>query len=165
MMQFEFRRAAREDIPKLTDFFRETIVDVYGHILSREKLEPWVEGDMMSREVNNLWQNMIVAEQAGEVMGVAARADDMIQLLWIHPAHQRKGIGSVLLDLVETELQKSGYDQAKMMCFSDNDLAMEFYRARGWKPLCEEMSEELGIRVMVMTKVLTDESGDAPIGK
>jgi len=120
---------------------------------------------MMSREVNNLWQNMIVAEQAGEVMGVAARSDDMIQLLWIHPAHQRKGIGSVLLDLVETELQKSGYDQAKMMCFSDNDLAMEFYRARGWKPLCEEMSEELGIRVMVMTKVLTDESGDAPIGK
>jgi len=34
----------------------------------------------------------------------------MIQLLWIHPAHQRKGIGSVLLDLVETELQKSGCD-------------------------------------------------------
>lgn len=159
MIPFEFRKAAREDIPKLTDFFRETIVEVYGQILSREKLEPWIEGDMMSQEVNNLWQNMIVAEQAGEVRGVAARSDDMIQLLWIHPAHQRKGIGSVLLDIVETELKKSGYEQAKMICFSDNDQAMEFYRARGWKPLCEEMNKELGVPVTVMTKTLTKKSG------
>lgn len=104
MVLFEFRKATREEIPKLTDFFRETIVEVYGHILPGESLEPWVEGDMMSREVNNLWQNMILAEQTGEVMGVAARSDEMIPLLPIHPVRQRTGMGSVLLGPVETGL-------------------------------------------------------------
>lgn len=159
MIQFEYRKATSEDIPKLTRFFKETIMEVYGHILSKEKMEPWLEGDMMSQEVNNLWQNMIVAEKAGEVMGVAARSDDMIQLLWIHPAHQRKGIGSVLLGIVETEVKKSGYEQAKMLCFSDNGPARGFYRAKGWNPLCEEMSEDLGVLITVMTKMLTKESG------
>lgn len=165
MIPFEYRKATREDIPELTRFFKETIGEVYGHILSRERLEPWLEGDMMDQEVNNLWQNMIVAEKGGAVMGVAARSDDMIHLLWIHPAHQRKGIGSALLDIVETEVKTSGYEQAKMLCFSDNDTAMEFYRARGWNPLCEEMSEELGVLITVMTKTLTKERGDALIRK
>jgi hypothetical protein len=44
---------------------------------------------------------------------------------------------------------------AKLECFSDNHRAMEFYRAKGWKPICEEMDEGAGVLKMVMTKKLT----------
>ncbi|RQW79643.1 MAG: GNAT family N-acetyltransferase [Methanothrix sp.] len=155
----QFRKAVKEDVPKLIKLFKETAVEVYGQILPWEKLEPWVEGDMLSESVNKQWQNMTVAEKTGEVVGVAARSDNKIDILWVHPDHHREGIGSVLLDTIETELKKSGYELATLACFSDNDRAMVFYRAKGWKPLSEEMNEESGALEVVMTKTLTKVGG------
>ena len=114
-------------------------------------MEPWVEGDRLSSDVNNSWQNMIVAEKTGEVVAVAARFDDLVGLIWVHPAHQREGIGSALLDIVETEIKESGNEMAKLGCFSDNKPALGFYLARGWKVLCEEMDGEAGALKTVMT--------------
>jgi len=165
MIRFEFRKAAKEDIPDLIKLCRETIVEVYGQILPWEKLEPWVEGDMVEEEVNKQWQNMIVAEKAGEVVGVAARSDDKIDLLWVHPAYHRRGIGSALLDVVETEIKKSGCDLATLECFSYNYCAMGFYQAKGWKPLCEEMDEDAGALKVVMTKTLTKDADGVSIRK
>ena len=164
MMQLEFRKAVKEDVPKLITFLKETIVEVYGQILSREILQPWVEGDRLSSDVNQLWPKMIVAEKADEILAVAASLDDKVAFLWVHPAHHRKGIGSAMLNIVETELEKSGYKTAKLECFSDNDRAMGFYLAKGWKILCEEMDEEAGALKIVMTKTLTNESRECANG-
>ncbi|VVB71765.1 Acetyltransferase (GNAT) domain protein [uncultured archaeon] len=150
----QIRKAVKEDIPNLIKLFKETILDVYGQILPGEVLEPWVEGDRLAGDVNSLWQYMIVAEKAGDIVAAAARYEDMIALIWVHPAYHRKGIGSALLDIVETELVQSGYRTAKLECFSDNVRAMGFYRAKGWKALCEVMDEEAGALKMVMTKAL-----------
>jgi GNAT superfamily N-acetyltransferase len=158
MIQYTFREAAEEDVPNIINLLSETIAEVYGQILPEDRLEPWVEGDQLSSDVKNSWQNMIVAEKAGEVVAVAARFDDLVGLIWIHPAHQREGIGSVLLGIVETEIKKSGYGMAKLACFSGNDRAMRFYLDRGWKLLCEEMDEEAGALKMVMTKTLKEEN-------
>jgi hypothetical protein len=69
MMQLEFRKAVKEDVPKLIIFLKETSVEVYGQISPREVLEPWVEGDRLSSDVNQLWQNMIVARKTGVDFG------------------------------------------------------------------------------------------------
>jgi GNAT superfamily N-acetyltransferase len=156
VIQLEFRKAVKEDVPQLIAFLKETIVEVYGQILSWEVLQPWVEGDRLNSDVNQLLPNMIIAEKAGEILAVAANLDDMVAFLWVHPAYHRKGIGSVLLDLVEMEIQKSGHETARLECFSDNDKAMGFYLTRGWKLLCEEMDEEAGALKMVLEKPLIE---------
>jgi ribosomal-protein-alanine N-acetyltransferase len=158
--QIRIRKAIEVDIPKLITLCRETIVQVYGQILPWEKLEPWVEGDMVAEKVNKQWQKMIVAEKGSEIVGVIARIDDMIDLLWVDPAHHRKGIGSALLNPVETEINRSGYELAKLECFSDNYRAMGFYQAKGYNPICEEMDEEAGALKKVMTKPLAGSPGD-----
>ena len=122
-------------------------------------MEPWAEGDMVEGVVKEQWQKMVVAENAGELVGVAARSEDKVDLLWVHPACHGKGIGSALLDVVETDMKKSGYDLGTLECFSDNDRAMDFYRAKGWKSLREEMDEEAGALKTVMTKALAKENG------
>ena len=152
---FKFRKAVREDVPSLIEFLKETILEVYGQILPREILKPWVEGDRLCNDIGLLWQNMIVAEKDGEIVAVTADLDDKVALLWVHPAHHREGIGSVLLNIVEAEINKSGHEVTKLECFSENDRAMRFYRARGWEPLCEEMDGEVGVLKIVMTKTLT----------
>jgi GNAT superfamily N-acetyltransferase len=155
IIQYTFREATEEDVPKIINLLNETIVKVYGQILPENRLKPWVEGDQLSSDVSNSWQNMIVAEKAGKVVAVAARFDYLVGLVWVHPAHQREGIGSVLLDIVETEITKSGYGMAKLACFSDNDRAIRFYLDKGWKILREDINEEAGALEMVMTKTLT----------
>ncbi|MDD4093730.1 MAG: GNAT family N-acetyltransferase, partial [Methanothrix sp.] len=94
------------------------------------------------------------AEKESEIVAVAAALDDKVALLWVHPDHQRNGIGGALLDIVEAELAKSGHETAKLECFSDNDRALGFYHARGWNVLCQEMDEYAGALKMVMTKTL-----------
>jgi GNAT superfamily N-acetyltransferase len=51
---------------------------------------------------------IVVAENAGEITAAAARIDDLVALLWVHPAHQRKGMGSALLDAIETDMRNQG---------------------------------------------------------
>ncbi len=157
MTQYKFREAAEEDVPKIINLLNETIVEVYGRILSEDRLEPWIEGDQLSSDVNSSWQNMIVAEKVGEIVAVAARFNEMVGLIWVHPVHQREGIGSVLLDIVEKDIKNSGYETAKLACFSDNIRALKFYLDKGWKILCEEKDEESGVLKMVMTKTLMSE--------
>jgi|WetSurMetagenome_2_1015567.scaffolds.fasta_scaffold19496_4 GNAT superfamily N-acetyltransferase len=156
MIDYEFRKAASEDIPKIVHLLKETIADVYGPILPEDALKPWTEGDQLSLDVNNAWQNMIVAEKAGEIVAVAAGFNDFVGLIWVHPAHQRKGLGGRLLDIIEAEIKGSGYWTAKLACFSANEGALRFYQDKGWKILSLEKDEAAGAMKTVMGKTLAN---------
>jgi GNAT superfamily N-acetyltransferase len=161
IIQFEIRAAVEEDIPALIELFKETIPEVYGQILPKEILEPWIEGERLREDVGHLWHYMIVAEEADNIVAASARIEDLIALLWVHPAHHKKGIGSALLNIVERDVIKSGYETAKLDCFSKNDRAMRFYLNRGWESLFEEMDNEVGALKTMMTKRLTENNSQA----
>lgn len=150
----KFRRAVEEDIPLLVRLFKETMVDVYGQILPKETLQPWVEGDRLHEDVSKLWPHIILAESGGDAAAAAARLGDLIALLWVRPAKQRMGIGSALLNILETDLRRSGFKAGRLECFSDNIKAIRFYRAKGWQIQSEEMDPGAGVLKMVMTKPL-----------
>jgi GNAT superfamily N-acetyltransferase len=154
MIECEFRKAAPEDIPNIIHLLKETIADIYGPILPVGALKPWIEGDQLSLDVNNAWQNMIVAENGREIVAVAAGFNDFVGLIWVHPVQQRKGLGSRLLDIVEAEIKGSGYEMAKLACFSANEGALRFYQDNGWKILSVEKDEVAGVMKTMMGKTL-----------
>ena len=154
MNEYEFRKAAPKDIPKIVHLLKETIAGVYGPILPEGALKPWTEGDQLNLDVNNAWQNMIVVEKGREIVAVAAGFNDLVGLIWVHPAHQRKGLGGRLLNLVEAEIKESGYETAKLACFSANEGAIRFYQDKGWKILSEEKDEAAGTMKTTMGKTL-----------
>lgn len=154
MIQFKTRKALVEDVPKLIRLFEETIYEVYDQVLPMDLLQPWIEGGRLCEDIDILLPYMFVAECDDDVVAVTARLDDKVALLWVHPAYHRNGIGGRLLDIIETEVLKSGYEVAKLDCFSKNDKAMRFYRAKGWEPISEEMDEVVGVLKTTFTKKL-----------
>jgi GNAT superfamily N-acetyltransferase len=148
MTEFSLRKATREDVPSIVRLCKDTIPEVYGPFIPPEALRPWVEGDSVSALVEEQWPRMIVAvDEAGggsEVVGVAAASGDVVDLLWVHPHHHRRGIGTALLDRVEAEMRGERHRTGRLCCFSENLRAMGFYIARGWTVAGNGVNEETG---------------------
>jgi GNAT superfamily N-acetyltransferase len=83
----------------------------------------------------------LVAERRGSPVGLAALDEaGSIPLLLVHPAHQRQGVGSTLLDAALAELAARGADRVSLGG-GDNHIwpgvptnlpAAAFFAARGW---------------------------------
>ena len=80
------------------------------------------------------WLRVIVAEQAGTVVGWAAREalDDEITDLWVDPARQRQGAGTALVAALEAEIAAAGFEAARLQTHARNDRAVGFFRNRGY---------------------------------
>jgi GNAT superfamily N-acetyltransferase len=173
MAQFSLRRAAKEDVSAIVRLCIETIPEVYGPILPADTLRPWVEGDVVAGLVEEEWPRMMVAladreasfvgsEGGGGVVGVAAASGDAVDLLWVHPRHHGRGIGTALLGRLEEEMREAGNRTGRLCCFSENLRAMRFYQARGWKAAGEGVNEETGAPETRMEKCLMEEGGRDP---
>jgi len=167
---FSLRRAAKEDVPAIVRLCIETIPEVYGPIIPAETLRPWVEGDVVEGLVEVQWPRMIVAvadraagivgsEGGGGVVGVAAASGDAVDLLWVHPHHQGRGIGTALLGRLEAEMRAGGHRTGRRCCFTENLRAMRFYQGRGWTAAGEGVNEETGAPETRMEKCLMEEGG------
>ena len=170
MAEFSLRRAAKEDVPAIVRLCIKTIPEVYGPILPAETLRPWVEGDVVAGLVEEEWPRMILAvaerganivgsEGGGGVVGVATACGDAVDLLWVHPRHHGRGIGTVLLGRLEAEMRAAGNRTGRLSCFTENLRAMRFYQARGWTAAGEGVNEETGAPETRMEKCLMEEGG------
>ena len=70
---------------------------------------------------------MWVAEEEQRLVGFAVVADDWLDSLYVDPARQRAGIGSLLLDLVRARRP----DGFSLWVFESNEPARAFYRRHG----------------------------------
>ena len=73
-----------------------------------------------------------LSEQAGAAVGFIAFRADWVDHLYVHPDHQRSGIGSALL-----ELAKSSTQCLRVWTFQCNLPARRFYERHGFRIECE----------------------------
>jgi ribosomal-protein-alanine N-acetyltransferase len=108
--------------------------------MSRDQIEqglPWrwnperVRGALRDRNTN-----VAVASEGQRLLGFGimlyADEDAHLLLFAVDPAHRRKGIGTALLEWLETVARDAGLRRVVLECRRDNDAARNFYGALGY---------------------------------
>ncbi|MFM2432047.1 MAG: hypothetical protein RLZZ511_3260 [Cyanobacteriota bacterium] len=84
-----------------------------------------VEAQAAESPIGALWAGSSIDQASGERQAY-------IFLLYIDPAHRRRGLGQVLLRTAEVWAQARGDRRIGLQMFADNDVAAAFYRACGY---------------------------------
>ena len=81
----------------------------------------------------------LLAEQDGHVVGAVMGGFDgrrgMIYHLATDPAYRCLGIGSALMETLETRLRAKGCRKVYLLVTNENRQAQQFYEQRGWEDM------------------------------
>lgn len=109
-------------------------------MMSRDEIErglpwSWTEG-RVARAIANPDTNVVVAGPSGALagFGIMSYPDDDAHLLLfaVAAAHRRRGVGSVMLDWLESVARVAGVRRIRVECRRGNDAARNFYGAHGY---------------------------------
>ncbi|WP_055048937.1 GNAT family N-acetyltransferase [Devosia sp. A16] len=135
--QITIRKAVASEAERLTDIA----------LLAWERdLQPFLSGEAASRQnekrrlgvaVHELLDRTIVAEVDAAPVGWCARARSRpyIPYLFVTPAQQNQGIGTLLLRRMESIIELEGADRVQLDTLSDNVRAVNFYQHQGYRIL------------------------------
>jgi ribosomal-protein-alanine N-acetyltransferase len=84
--------------------------------------------------LRNNWERVLVGEIDGALAGWVAseRGDGTITDLWVTPEMQRQGLGSLLLEQMESRIVSMNIDTAHLATHVRNTVAVDFFRKRGY---------------------------------
>lgn len=100
-------RARVDDIDSIRRVLSETWLDTYGSCLSPSTIERvtthWHDANLLRSQIEEPGNYFAVARDGGRIVGlitvVGATPEELyLPRLYVHPEHQRRGIGSALLD-------------------------------------------------------------------
>jgi len=79
----------------------------------------------------------LVAEEGGKIIGTVIGGYDgrrgLIYHLAVHASYRGLGIGSRLMDELESRLRAKGCIRCYLLVTTDNEDAMQYYEKRGWE--------------------------------
>jgi GNAT superfamily N-acetyltransferase len=149
------RAAAPADEEQAARLCKESMAETYGHFLSPEAMEPWIEGGLTDAYVSENIGRMLVAEQEGHVMGICVLRNDLVDLLWVGRDHKGRGIGGALMIEAEARMRAAGHTGARVECFLQNADAVAFYKAHGYRTLRSFHDPEADTEKVEMGKTLS----------
>jgi GNAT superfamily N-acetyltransferase len=97
---------------------------------------PWLK-DMHTEEETHDWVKdhvmrdleVRIAERDGVIAGFSALHQGTIEHLYVHPDHQDKGVGSLLLEEAKARVPEG----LELWTFQRNERARRFYEGRGFR--------------------------------
>jgi GNAT superfamily N-acetyltransferase len=125
MRDIEVRRARADESDAVAALFR----------LSRETAMPYLPALHTPEEDRAFFRDRVfascevcVAERNDELAGMCAFREGWIDQLYVHPDHQRTGIGAALL-----RKAKDANDRLQLWAFQRNENARSFYESQGFR--------------------------------
>ena len=73
------------------------------------------------------------ADAGEDVDDADATADWHLYRIYVHPEAWGEGIGSALLERIETALRERGVETLRVSILADNDVGVSFYESRGFE--------------------------------
>ena len=136
---FQVRNYAPGDIDALIDLFRKSVRILAGLDYTQEQVLAWAP-DYIDRSA---WaarcanSQTFVAELQNSLVGFAiVEPDRHLDMMYVHPEHQGKGIASALLEHVESFARRHGlarlYTEASVT-------ARPYFEHRGFRPIAPQV--------------------------
>jgi putative acetyltransferase len=132
--QFALRPYLPQDAEALADIFRASIEELTEDDYSPEQQRAWASAaDDGEKFAARLGGNLtLIATLEGTPVGFITLKDNRsIELLYVHPAVARHGVGGLLLEAVEKLAAARG---AAQLVVDASDTAREFFARRGFVP-------------------------------
>jgi putative acetyltransferase len=122
-----------DDVPVLAEIYQASIAELTGEDYSEAQQAAWASlADDAAGFGARLTEGLtLVATIGGSTVGFASlKGNDHIDLLYVHPAAARHGVGTLLADALE---KLAGGRGAKRLRADVSDTAREFFEKRGYE--------------------------------
>ena len=127
------RRAVEADVPALIDLAQRSWLSGNCERAPMEAVRHWMQEDHESRRYAEIWPEVTVAEHRSRILGLSHADGREVADLWVHPSFQRRGIGTLLLQVCEEEIRRAGHAVLRLRYTEYNVAVPLFYRARGYR--------------------------------
>jgi putative acetyltransferase len=143
------RKYNQRDIRDISCLFYDTVHNISSHDYSIQQLNAWapkIYDDAFWRERFARFHRVFVAEENGAVIGFAEfERNGHVDGVYVHPQHQRRGVGATLMQRLRVEAQKKALPRLfaevivaalpffKEMGFRVKKVQTRRYHSRGFK--------------------------------
>jgi putative acetyltransferase len=136
-----------EDLPALQRLYYETIHTVNRADYTQEQLNAWAptQPDMARWQKKLAEQEVIVAESDHEIVGFCSwDATGYLDFLYVHHAHQRKGIASALYERAERSLKAKSQGRIHTQA---STTAQPFFTQQGFRVVKQQTVSMRGVKL------------------
>lgn len=131
---FALRPYLPADAPLLAEIFRASITELTGDDYSERQQEAWLSSAEDEEEFGARLgrQLTLIATLEGSPVGFAVlENNELIDMLYVHPAAAGQGVGAMLVDALE---KLAGARGTKKLRADVSDSAQDFFKKRGFSP-------------------------------
>lgn len=160
--RLELRRGRPEDTRAVTELLHVAWHQTYDRVLPTQLTAPRTRDsfrDRIASGIDRAW----LAWLGPRLVGYMKLTANCIDELWVAPGHQRRGVGSRLLQQALTDFRAAGYQGVQAGCEDFNRAACGFFERQGWRVIGSEpqrLAPGLTIDALVYSRRL-DPVGDA----
>jgi ribosomal protein S18 acetylase RimI-like enzyme len=136
----EIRPATADDRESLRELARETWHDTYDELSSEvvdETIDDWYGDEELERALSEPGTAVLVVEADGEIAGFAhgvvqGEEGDVLRM-YVHPNHQREGVGTALHDRLREDLEDFNMSRMRAIDLASNEGGRAFYEELGFE--------------------------------
>ena len=145
----DLRLCTQADLPAVLDLFRTSVHTLCRGDYSPAQLSAWAHEALdeapWARRLR--CQTFLLAEEDGDLLGFASLEGDYLDLLYVHPRHAHRGIGTVLCDALERQCT------GRCITVHASLTARPFFAHRGYRTVEPHQVERRGV---VLTNYLME---------
>ncbi|WP_439627445.1 GNAT family N-acetyltransferase [Gemmata sp.] len=136
------RPASEGDLPGLIEMARRSWLSGFT-AAPPQFVSDWLARDFERAWYTRYWPDMSVAEEDGVLLGVVQPMRDEVNGLWVEPAAQGRGVGTLLLRHAEGYIA-AAHGRSWLTCSAFNPRGCRFYLARGYREVGRQPKERAG---------------------